>query len=359
LKEATGERLLELWRILTVAAKAEVLDCERLTTTTGARWSVTKMEQRRIVDTYWYFLSADVVYSDCLVAMLYILTMTDKVTTLTINGKVGYEDEITPAQAAKIIAFLESGDDAAVSLGDGAVDQQADKGGGVKKVESAREALDVSGATKNPEKVVALAAYVMQDGGETFKVEDVKAAFRRARETAPGNFPRDLDKAITSGWVGDAGNGEYFLTAKVDGVLDGDFKFGNGATTRARSMPRKSPTAGKPAKAKNGKPDVFATIDIFPSTLEGFPAYSKMKQNKDKLLWVVKFAKDNGITGLANKDVEWITDHLGAGVPSKQISAAFMSAQKAGYANKSTQNGTVRITLDGETYLATVGSAAA
>lgn len=304
--------------------------------------------------------SLDVRHRDMWVRMSYIRTMTDKVTTLTIKGKVGYEDEITPAQAAQIIAFLEAEEGAAAPLGNAPAEQQDNGRGRAKKVESARDALDISGATKNPEKIVALAAYVMQDGGVTFKVEDVKAAFRRARETAPANFPRDLDKAISSGWVGDEGGGEYFLTAKVDGVLDGEFKFGRaGGGTSTRSAPRRSATASKSAKAKNGKPEVFASIDVFPSTMDGFPAYSKMKQNKDKLLWVVKFAKDSGITGLANKDIEWITDHLGAGVPGKQISATFISAQKAGYANKSTQDGSIRITPDGETYLATVGSAAA
>ncbi|WP_145985647.1 hypothetical protein [Microbacterium phyllosphaerae] len=284
--------------------------------------------------------------------------MTEKATTLIIKGKVGYEDEITPAQAAKIIAFLEAVDGETLTLGDAAADQRNERRGRGKKVESAREALDISGASKNPEKIVALAAYVMQDGGESFKVEDVKAAFRRARETAPGNFPRDLDKAIGAGWVGDCGGGEYFLTAKVDGVLDGDFKFGRtGGGASTRSTPRRTATASKSAKAKNGKPEVFASIDVFSSTMEGFPAYAKMKPNKDKLLWAVKFAKDNGITGLANKDIEWITDHLGAGIPSKQITAAFLSLQKSGYANKSTQEGTVRITPDGESYLATVGSA--
>lgn len=295
------------------------------------------------------------------VKMSYVRTMADKITTVLIKGKVGYEDEITPAQAAKIIAFLEAQDGEALAFANAAAAPQDERRGRGKKVESAREALDISGATKNPEKIVALAAYVMQDGGETFKVEDVKAAFRRARETAPGNFPRDLDKAIGSGWVGDGGvGGEYFLTAKVDGVLDGDFKFGGtGGGTGARSTPRRSATASKTTKAKSGKPEAFTSIDVFPSTMDGFPAYSKMKQNKDKLLWVVKFARDSGIMGLANKDIEWITDHLGAGVPSKQITAAFLSLQKSGYANRSTQEGTVRITPDGETYLSTVGSAAA
>lgn len=285
--------------------------------------------------------------------------MAERVTTLTIKGKVGYEDEISPAQAAQIIAFLEAGESKEATLG-AVGDHHHGKGlGRGKKVESASDALVISGATRNSEKIVALAAYVMRDGGETFKVEDVKGAFRSARENPPGNFSRDLDGAISSGWVGDAGGGEYFLTSKVDGVLDGDFKFlrAKGGSA-ARSTSRRSSSSSKSAKPKNGKPEVFAAIDVFPSTMEGFPAYSKMKQNKDKLLWVVRLAKESGITGLANKDIEWVTDHLGEGIPNKQISAAFSSAQKGGYANKSTQDGTIRITTDGEAYLASIGSAA-
>lgn len=277
--------------------------------------------------------------------------MVDQNTTLTITGKVAYKDEITPAQAAEIIAFIEAKEDETRTLGKPHGQSRSDGKAPVKKVESARDALDVSGATTNPEKIVALGAYVLQDGGETFKVEDVKAAFRRARETAPANFSRDLDKAIASGWIGAGDAGEYFLTAKVDAVLDGDFKFPKGnAAARSRGASRKAATTSKAGKAV--KPEVFAKIDVFPSTLEGVPPYSKMKSNKDKLLWSVKLAKSLGVVGLANKHIEWLTDHLGAGIPNAQIAAAFSSAQKAGYANKSTQEGTIRITEDGETYLA-------
>ena len=89
--------------------------------------------------------------------------------------------------------------------------------------------------------------------------------------------------------------------------------------------------------------------------MDGFQPYSKMKSNKDKLLWAVKFMKDSGINGLKNKDIEWLTDHLNAGIPNKQISAAFNAAQRDGHANKSTRDGTIRITAEGEAYLATVG----
>jgi hypothetical protein len=138
------------------------------------------------------------------------------------------------------------------------------------------------------------------------------------------------------------------------GILEGGFIFPKAASaSRTRTGSRKSTSV---TKAKSGTPDVFAGIDVIPSTMDGVPAYSRMKQNKDKLLWVVKFAKGEGITGLGNKDIEWVTDHLGAGIPSKQITAAYLSARKAGYANKSTQDGKIRITPEGEMYLTTVGS---
>src|SRR5262249_25027572 len=108
--------------------------------------------------------------------------------------------------------------------------------------------------------------------------------------------------------------------------------------------------------AKAEKPAVFAAIDEFPTRLDGFPSYSKMKTSKDKLLWVLQFAKENGIKGLANKDIGWLTDHLGAGVPTGHIAGAFNTAQRGGYANRSTQDGTLRVTEDGTAYLKTVGS---
>lgn len=46
-----------------------------------------------------------------------------------------------------------------------------------------------------------------------------------------------------------------------------------------------------------------------------FPVYGKMATLADKMLWVLQWTKDRGITGLANKDIAWLTDHLDDGVP--------------------------------------------
>ena len=91
--------------------------------------------------------------------------------------------------------------------------------------------------------------------------------------------------------------------------------------------------------------------------MEGLASYSKMKSDKDRLLWALHFAKGQGIKGLVNKDLAWLTDHLGAGVPSGHISGAARSAKSAGYLNRSTVDQTLRITEDGEIYLKSVGTA--
>lgn len=287
--------------------------------------------------------------------------MADKSTQISITGKLTYSDEITISQATQIIAFLNSEEDHAVALeapllGSSAKPQNST----AKKVESAREALDISGATKNPEKIVALGAYVLQDGGDTFKVEDVKGHFRRAREVAPANFSRDLSIAIASGWIAEDAPGEYYLTNKVAGVLDGGYSWPKtSAAGRSRAASKSSGGAKTKTKTAKTKPDSLADIDVFDSTMEGYPAYAQLKTEKDRLLWAALYMRDkHGRVGLTNKEIEFISDRVGVGIPSGNIASAFRAAKTPGYANKSTQDHTIRITGAGATYLKTAGEKA-
>lgn len=283
----------------------------------------------------------------------YGVLMTDKATKLTISGKVGYEDEITPSQAAQIIAFLENGDSPGGLGGEARAPLAGTGRSGEKVYENARDAVEKVGAKTNPEKIVALAAYVLQDGGDTVKADAIKAQFQRAREPMPAKFARDLTNAITSGWIAEGDGGDLYLTSKVDGIMSGDFSFGNASTARKSRTAAKGRASG-PKKAK-GKPEVFAEIDDFPATMEGFPPYNKMRTNKDKLLWALRLAKELGIKGLANKDVEWLTDHIGEGIPNAQISGAFNAAKSAGYATRWTPDNTIRIRDGADEYLTGLG----
>lgn len=289
-------------------------------------------------------------------------SMSENPTKISITGKLlTYSDEITINQAAKIIEFLNSGtagvEGGGVS-GESLLDSSTkDKKPDSKKIEGPRDALDVSGAQKNPEKIVALAAYFLQGGPETFKPDDVKAAFRRARETPPANFTRDLNLAIAAGWVQEDQDvpGTYYLTNKMDGIFDGGFTFAkafsNGAT-RTRSV--------KKSSTKSAKPETLADIDEFYSTLDGYPPYAKMKNEKDRLLWVVTYMRErHGRKGVTNKEVAWISDYIGAGIPTNNIGGAFNMAKNPGYAIRSTLDKTIKVTDEGMAHLASLATVAA
>lgn len=278
--------------------------------------------------------------------------MTGNPTKIKIIGKVTYEDEITIGQAARIISFLNADEADASELGDSALDTRADtKKQTSKLVDNPRDALDVSGAQTNPEKIVALGAYVIQDGGGTFKIEDVRSQFRRARETPPANFGRDLTTAINSGWIieDDQTPGEYFLNGKMDDILAGGFAFPKGSNTGSRSKK----AAPKVKASKVAMPDTLADITEFLPTLHGYPAYSKMKSEKDRLLWVTTYMRDkHKREGVTNKEVAWITARIGVGVPSNNVGSAFRSAKIPGYAYRSGIDDTIRVTDEGTAYIA-------
>lgn len=84
----------------------------------------------------------------------------------------------------------------------------------------------------------------------------------------------------------------------------------------------------------------------------------KMKAQKDKLLWTLQLGEANGINCLSKKDITRLTGHLGAGVPSASVTSAFVKAQGPEYANRSTQDRTLRIADDAVAYLKTVGNEA-
>jgi hypothetical protein len=283
--------------------------------------------------------------------------MNENPTKIKITGKVNYEDEITVGQAAKIIHYLNS--DADDDLGGGGLDDappDPKKKSRTKKVETPRDALDLSGASTNPEKIVALGAFVVMDSEvETFKVEDVKSQFRRARETPPANFGRDLGVAISSGWIFEADDapGEYYLNSKIDPIFDGDFAFpktSGGAGSRQRGAAKKSSPKAK--SVKTAKPETLADVDEFRSTLDGYPGYSKMKTEKDRLLWVVNYMREkHDRKGLTNKEIAWISDHIGTGIPSDNVAGAFNSAKSPGYAIRSTMDNTIKMTDEGIAHL--------
>ena len=281
-----------------------------------------------------------------------LVPIADKTTTLILKGKISYEEEISPAQAAQIIALLNADDsDSPVFGGRGPKStppvREVNEGSS-RLVENARDAILRSGAKTNPEKIVALAAYVLQDGGETVMADAIKAQFQRARETTPAKFARDLSTAIALGWVSEGEGGDLYLTNRVSGIFDEGFTFPKvGTASRSRSTRKSS--------SKGGKPETLAEIDEFDAVMSGYPAYAKLKPEKDRLLWVLIYLRDqHQRRTVTAKEIAWITDHIGTGIPSGNIAGAFRSAKNAGYATRSTTAGdnSMKVTDAGAEYLA-------
>lgn len=283
--------------------------------------------------------------------------MTETAIQLAITGRLSYSDEISITQATRIIAYLNSqGSGVAdeLHLEDAPSGNQSERRSH-KKVENPREALQESGASTNAEKIVTLAAYSLLDSDfETFKVEDVKSMFRRARETPPANFGRDLGTAVGAGWIFEADDvpGEYYLNSKVDSIFDGDFVFpksSNGATGRQRSGSKRGPSK---SKSRTAKPETLSDVDEFHPNLHGYPSYSILKSEKDRLLWIINYMSEKyDRKGLNNKEIAWISDHIGIGIPTDNISGAFRSAKRPGYAVRSTRDQTIKITSEGVAHL--------
>jgi hypothetical protein len=288
-----------------------------------------------------------------------IVNMSNTATVINITGKVSYTDEISISQAARIIAFLNS-EDADTPVSAFGIEPPTQKQApvasatGNKKVNNPRDAIDISGATKNPEKIVALGAYVLQDGGDTFKIEDVKSAFRRARETQPANFTRDLGVAVSSGWIfeSDEAPDEYYLNNKMDAIFDGDFVFPKGSGGNGSRKGATKKTTSRAPRAKVAKPEGLEGIEEFRATLEGFPPYAKMKAEKDRLLWIVNYMREkHDRKTVTNKEIAWISDHIGTGIPANNVTGAFNSARTPGYAIRSTLDNTIKITEEGIEHL--------
>jgi hypothetical protein len=315
----------------------------------------TLMSARKKADLYVVVSSCmDVIHPD----MMYDERMDeDKAVNISMSGKLTYSDSITLSQAAQIIAFIDSAaaipaNPSLTSSRPATLIEATSMTHGT--AANPREALDASGAKTNPEKIVALALYVAQEDGakDTFTVEDIKPLFRRARESTPRNFTRDLDVAIRAGWIAEAeGKGEYYVTDKAIGVLDSTFeslRSGRGKQSASSSSSR------KPRKTGNGIPEAFKGVDTIEPRADGLIEYHKLKKKTEKFLWAVHKAQELGITSVTGKELAWLTDRLGDGIGVGDISANYRSLNKAGYVNKTLQDNKIRITPGGEDYLKSI-----
>jgi hypothetical protein len=268
---------------------------------------------------------------------------------ISISGKVSYTDIITIAQAAQIIAYLNSDAVSMIEPVRGSVLPGSISSSVQTTVSNPRQALDRSGAKTNPERIVAFALYAMQQSGkEAFTLDEVKPLFRQARERTPGNMSRDLDVAIKAGWVAESDTkGDFYVTGRAHGVLDSGFEaIRSGKTGSGKSRSN----AKRPRRASAEVPQPFIGVEIS-STIDGYPDYHKIKTKTDRFLWAVNAAKLLGVEALTNQEMVWLTDRLGDGIATNDIAGNYRQNFKRGFVNRSTRDSKIRITPRGIEYL--------
>lgn len=106
---------------------------------------------------------------------------------------------------------------------------------------SIREFLEEIGSRSFHAKVAAVGRYMRDhEGQQDFSREEVKVRFRSAGEAMPGNFPRDFQKAIQSGWIAEdpQSRGRFYVTRRGDEAIDQRFEGASAAAIRPRRRRR-------------------------------------------------------------------------------------------------------------------------
>lgn len=103
--------------------------------------------------------------------------------------------------------------------------QQQNSSGTPRK--SLREYLNEVGARKNPQKILAIAGYLVKfTGKEIFSIADIKPQFKVASEQVPANLTRDFQIVSQNGWIAQdhAERKMFFITRTGLDALDNRFE---------------------------------------------------------------------------------------------------------------------------------------
>lgn len=180
---------------------------------------------------------------------------------LTLKG-AGFtvERTIPESLALSVVALIMGGDGSRVAPRRGASGAAASSirsGAGQDLAMTVGEFLTEVEAKRNPDKILAFGAYLMDEmGRETFTRDEVRSMFQKAAEPVPGNFHRDFTWAIQVRWLGEQPGtpGAYYVTKTGRTALGNKFAKEVKASTKLprRRRPRK---AGAAAVTTNGGDD--------------------------------------------------------------------------------------------------------
>lgn len=242
---------------------------------------------------------------------------------ITIEGDgLSLKKQTSLQKAGHIIAFL--------GLGEGLVpDASSDQIGHnpasliSPQVISTRDLINESKAKTNAQKITVLGKYLSEkDGTGEFLIKDILYELRKMGEE-PGNFTRDLKKAISLKYI-------YPVPSKKDkyGVSERGL---SGIQNKFSDEIRK-PSIKRRGGFKKAIPPRKEVVSLsIVTTLEGYPNFHPLPTKADVILWVLAYADSQKIEDLTPKEVEVITDKLRNVIEQKDFSAFNKRNIKLGY----------------------------
>jgi hypothetical protein len=167
---------------------------------------------------------------------------------LSLKGRgIGVEREITEPVALQILSVL-MGQEQPIPSRRASGMQPARPVDAARPGRSLREFLNEVEASRNVDKIVAIAAYLESERGyETFSSTQIKGEFRSAREPTPANFPRDFRAAIGAGWLAPSHDdpNEYYVTDSGRRAVEAQFSAEVKRTARSDRPGRRRRSRGQ------------------------------------------------------------------------------------------------------------------
>jgi hypothetical protein len=182
--------------------------------------------------------------------------------TVSIKGDGVTIEKSVPARVARQMITLIMGGAAPhepVSRLDASVSTDASAGAshssrpGMRRT-SLREFLEETQASRNPDKITSIAAYLaLHEEVDLFTRDDIKGRYRSAGEAAPANFPRDFAWAVRNGWIAEdsKSSGSFYVTSKGHAAVENKFSDEVKKATAQPSGRRRSRKAAGTAPAEN------------------------------------------------------------------------------------------------------------
>lgn len=200
---------------------------------------------------------------------------------------------------------------------------------------SAGEYINDKNPTTNPEKIAVFLLYIRETMlQEVASREEIIDLFERARQVMPKNFKRDLDKAISFGWVDySKENGKYRLTISGEEAINTGFK------TKIRKVGKKKNGSGKKISVEIS--DNVLNLEVKPN-IEGVKDYWSLTKG-ERIIWLLLQAKLQNIESLNLKEIEKLSAKMNDNIRQKDIPALIESQNKKGRVHSTLSSSNIRI----------------